>query len=233
MNVSTLTVWKFWTKFIPDPKPDNPLYMRQEDWVEYGPIGARDRTVVQSPVRSVIDKLQPMTNRGNPAIVMAHERAAIIRRAYEAWKAGNEVPLDGTPLAAWNGISPEQAEIFKSNNIRTVQEIALLNDALMGRIPIPNLRQLIVQAQAFVASADQVLAAKQMTELEGKNAALVHEVAEQREQIAALMTSVKQLIARQSELEPVLAEAGEPALARRRRGRPPKQHSVVEPEAAA
>lgn len=190
MTAPMLTVWRFWTKFIPDPQPNDPLHMRGVDWVEYGPVGSKDRSTTEAPVSMILDRLQPMQDRGNPAILMAHERASIISRAYKAWKEGNAVPVDGTPLAAWNGVSPEAAEVLKLSNIRTVEEIAALTDAHMERIRLPHLRELIRQAKAFIDSADQVRFAASLTERERENAALKAELADAKEQGQAQMTAL-------------------------------------------
>jgi hypothetical protein len=73
---------------------------------------------------------------------------------YEAWKQNNEIPAHGTPLAAWAGITPQEAEILKSFSIPTVEELSVVQDSMMARIPLPNIRGKRDMAQRFLASAD-------------------------------------------------------------------------------
>lgn len=147
-----LAVQKFWTEYKQDKK--NPDKMIAIDMVAYGPIGQLDRTINIEKV-SRLSKIMPLQgNEQNPAVAMAHARWDSIRPRYEAWKTGNELPMQGTPLAAWNGVTPEQADILKASNIRTVEEVAELNDATRARIPLPGLQELIGSAKRYVASSD-------------------------------------------------------------------------------
>ena len=95
---------------------------------------------------------------------MAHHRWNVIKPAYEAWKRAEEPPEEGTPLAAWNAVRPEQAEVLKINGIKTVEHVAGLTDAHVQRIPVPNLRELKRQAQMFIDSADQMRFAARLDE---------------------------------------------------------------------
>jgi hypothetical protein len=106
------------------------------------------------------------------------------------------MPLDGTPLAAWNAITPEQAEVFKSRGVRTVEEIAGLTDAHIERIPVMRLRDLVRQAQLFIASADTTRFAHTLARAEQENAALKATVEEQKSQIVDLLAKVNQLAER-------------------------------------
>lgn len=149
-----IAVQKFWTEYKPNKK--DPSKMIATDMVAYGPVGQLDRTINIEKITR-LSKLMPLQgNEQNPAVAMAHARWDAIKPRYEAWKTGNELPIQGTPLAAWNGVTPEQAEILKASNIRTVEEIAELNDATRARIPLPGLQDLIQSAKRYVASSDFV-----------------------------------------------------------------------------
>lgn len=149
-----IAVQKFWTEY--KQNKTNPKEMIGIDMVAYGPVGQLDRTINISKV-STLSKIMPLQgNEQNPAVAMAHARWDAIKPRYDAWKTGNELPIQGTPLAAWNGVTPEQAEILKASNIRTVEEIAELNDATRARIPLPGLQDLIGSAKRYVASSDFV-----------------------------------------------------------------------------
>jgi hypothetical protein len=54
--------------------------------------------------------------------------------AYEAWKKGQEMPLNGTPIKGWGIISPAQQETLIRMHILTVEELANINDEGKKRI---------------------------------------------------------------------------------------------------
>ena len=77
-----------------------------------------------------------------------------LKASYEAWKNNNAIPENGTPLAAWSGVTSDEAAIFRQQGIRTVEDIAALMDSMMGRIPLPGVRAKRDMAQRFLASSD-------------------------------------------------------------------------------
>jgi hypothetical protein len=126
---------------------------------------------------------------------MAHERWSIIDKHYRAWLAGQEAPVDGTPLAAWNALTPEQADVLRANSIKTVEDVAALTDTHIARLPLPNMRELIRQARHFIDAAEQTRFAASLAAKEREIESLKAENAERDAQIAALMQKVDELAA--------------------------------------
>jgi hypothetical protein len=184
---TSLFVKRFCTEFKPDP--NDAAKSAGIDWVEYGPVGSFGRSLTRERVSRLRDCLPP--GQDNPAVAMAHARWDAIRPAYEGWKSGQEMPVSGTPLAAWNALTPEQAEVFKSRGVCTVEEIAQLTDAHIERVPVPRLRDLIRQAQLFVESTDATRFAHSLERKEQEIAALNAQLESQQEQIAALIAKVQ------------------------------------------
>jgi hypothetical protein len=56
------------------------------------------------------------------------------RGAYDAWKEGRELPLNGTPILTWPVLSPTQSKTCIDANIRTVEDLALANEETIGRL---------------------------------------------------------------------------------------------------
>ena len=54
--------------------------------------------------------------------------------AYDRWKKGEEIPLDGTAIKGWAILSPAQQTNLVALNIRTVEDLAVINDEGMRRI---------------------------------------------------------------------------------------------------
>lgn len=217
----TIFIHKFWCTYKPEEKPvivegldgkkkevmESTGKLREVDWVAYSPIGSLQKTVITEAI-SRISCVHPLEGRAssNPAVQAAHARWNQIKPAYDAWKAGKEMPIDGTPLAAWNGISPEQAEVFRMKGVRTVENVASLTDTHRQTMGIPGLHDIIENAKRFLTAQDK---GKVTSALAQKDA----EIAELKAQMAELIEMVKE----------AKAEPDEP----KRRGRPPKEQAAA------
>lgn len=192
MEKLPILIHRFYTVFVND-KDGKPI---ARDMVEFGPIGQAGRTHAVERI-DVISRVQK--NAGaNPAIMMAKATWEFIKPRYEAWKNNQELPAEGTPLAAWNHLTPQQAEILRVNGVRSVEDVSVLTDTHIHRIPIPNLRSIIEAAKKFLDSSD---VNKFAAEMKAKD-----------DTIAALSARVDQMA------EMLAAQSEAP-----KRGRPPKQ----------
>jgi len=54
--------------------------------------------------------------------------------AYSKWKAGQEIPLNGTPIKGWGVISPSQQEMLIRMNILTVEDLSRMTMEGLQRI---------------------------------------------------------------------------------------------------
>lgn len=133
------------------PAPQNPV-----DWVLLGGDGeALERTKTWQRIKDLI----PAQTDGDPQVGSAAFEAQYrwdkIEPAYKAWKAGEEVPVDGTPLAVWPGVNAEQAAHLKRLGIHTVEAVRDATDAIFSALPFPNARQLKALAVKFLEGASQ------------------------------------------------------------------------------
>jgi len=190
MEKLPILIHRFYTVYEDDPK--KPGHMRNRDMVEYGPIGQAGRTHVTERI-DILSRVQKVAGV-NPSIMAARVMWDFIKPRYDAWKTNQDLPETGTPLAAWNHLTQQQAEILRVNGVRSVEDVAQLTDTHFHRIPIPNLRSIVEAAKKFLDSKD---INKFTSEMAAKD-----------EMIAALTARVDQLA------EMV---ANEP----KRRGRPP------------
>jgi hypothetical protein len=209
-----LYIHGFGTEYVPDK--NNPGQMKPRDWVEYAPLGSVQKTMIREWIE-LINCPMPMTGRGdnNPAVSIATLRWEAIRPRYEAWKAGQELPIDGTPLAAWHGIQRQLADILKTHGIRTVEELAQLTDVHKQSLKIMGLGDYIENAKRFLAASDKTTVAASMEKKD-------KEIADLKEQMSEMMEMLKEQRA-----AAVPAALNAPAS---RRGRPPK--SPQPPQAA-
>lgn len=71
------------------------------------------------------------------------------KAAYKAWKSGQELPVDGTPLKGWPMLSPAQLKNLTLMGLRSVEDVAGMNDEGMRRYGIGGL-DLKNKAEAFL-----------------------------------------------------------------------------------
>ena len=121
------------------------------DWVNIGPIGL----TFQNTTWYRIDHIRPRAEKSERDVEGIQQREmerrwAIIEKHYEAWLKGQELPVEGTPLAAWGGISKEVADAFIKAGVRTVEEISHLTEADKSRIPVPNVYEYVRAAKSFL-----------------------------------------------------------------------------------
>lgn len=72
--------------------------------------------------------------------------------AYKAFKEGREAPREGTPLTEWPRINRAQAEELAYFHIKTVEELAGVNDIQLQKLGMGS-RELRTSAQKFLEVA--------------------------------------------------------------------------------
>ncbi len=164
----SLRIVKFETRYVPkEPmKPD--LGVKEVDYVITAPRGMGKYT--ETPQRIIY--VQRMTN-GMWEIVKPH---------YEAWKQGQTIPDFGTPLAAWNGVNHDQADILRAQAIRTVEELAMTPDSMLDKLGM-GMRTARDAAKRWVAAADTRDLATSLAEKDDK----IEELQRQMQELMALM----------------------------------------------
>jgi hypothetical protein len=214
---SNIVIHRFWTKYVDDGKGG----LKAQDWVEYSPRHT-DKLKNESRVDRILNVVD-VPPETNPTVRDAIDRADAIRPHYEAWKLGQEVPETGMPLAAWNGVSTEQAEILRAKSIKTVEDVAGMSDAIMNGIPLPGLVTLKQAAARFLAAADSSRAAAQMAKIEEDRERLRLESEEQRQMLNAMAEKLAAMEDRERRRVIETRDEDEAPVVKRKPGRPPNQ----------
>ena len=120
------------------------------------------------------------------------------KSAYQLWKEGKEVPLEGTSIRNWPLLTPAQVENLTSIKILTVEDLAAANEELMGRIGMGG-RVLKDKAQAWLMTAGSpgAKSAERMAQLEAAN----RQLAETNAQLAEANEMLKRDLKRATEAE--------------------------------
>jgi hypothetical protein len=159
--------------------------LEEIDTVTWSPRGD-EKTKLTDEIRR-ISKVTPIEDCGdNMARIVANKFWERIRVPYEAWKANETIPVDGTPLAAWAGIVKAQGEVLKARGIRTVEELADASDIVLNKIGLANILILRDQAKKFLANSDKARDAAARARVEAENAEL-------REQMADMMKLLSEM----------------------------------------
>jgi hypothetical protein len=203
MDKLPILIHRFYTVYDEHPVTKEP---RARDMVEYGPIGSAGRTHTTERI-DILSRPQRIAG-ANPAVQAAQVLWDFMKPHYEAWKTNQDLPETGTPLAAWNHLTQQQAEILRVNGVRSVEDVSSLTDAHFNRIPIPNLRSIVEASKKFLDSKD----ANKFTA----------EMASKDEQLAAANARIDQM----AEMLAKLMEEKEEAPVKRGPGRPPKAEAA-------
>lgn len=155
------------------------------DWVTWVPLHAPQS--MSNTER--VDRLDPANIKGRDGgedselmgMKQQHMGAiwSEIEPAYMAWKEGREIPLNGTPLAAWPGITPEQAEIFRLAGVRSVEQVRDMSDTVRSKVRLPQVRELQDLARIFLENSGAAAAAE-------REAAKDRQIADMAERMAAM-----------------------------------------------
>ena len=111
-------------------------------------------------------------------------------KQYEAWKNGQELPLNGIPIKGWGVISPAIQETLIHMNIKTVEDAALMNDEAIKRIGMGGL-DVKTKAKTWLAQLnDKGALTMEMSAIVKKNGVLEGSVESLQRQVEQLMAMV-------------------------------------------
>lgn len=153
---------------------------KQVDWVLVAP---RDSSLDKVQTWHRVKDLKPKEVVDQDMADSEHYRALLdrwelISPAYEAWKAGEAMPETGMPLAAWAGVTAEQAELLKKMHILTVEHVAEMSRDDTAKLPWPNSSKLPKLAADFLASKEKSETTAEIDAMREKMAAMEEMLAE-------------------------------------------------------
>jgi hypothetical protein len=170
-----------------DAKGKRIMEMQEVDWVLYAPAHSPINTQNWERIKHIAVSDEMLQGEVTEKLRSMKVRWDQVAPKYQAWKAGHEVPLTGTPLAAWPGVTPEKAEVLRRYTIRTVEEVRDLVESQLERIQLPNMRDLRKAAGIFLQGRGAAEAAERETERDNEIAALKAQLTETNERFAAAM----------------------------------------------
>lgn len=155
------------------------------DVVTYSPRGDIKTRLTREVAR--MSKVLPAEEAGdNLAYIGAAKLWAVVRPQYEFWKQNNALPMSGTPLAAWGGVSKAQGEVLRNAGLRTVQDVAEASDIVIGKTGIANGLMVRDLARKYLENEQGVKASTALASLQEENATL-------KEQMAEMMAMMREM----------------------------------------
>ncbi len=153
---------------------------RAIDWVEVAPIGENfDKVRTWHPVLKLMPPADwDETRRSSPTYIDMAAKWATIGPAYEAWKRGSEIPQDGTPLAAWSGLTVEQAALLRRMGIVTVENVRDMSEGAIAKLPFPGARQLPQLARDYLSGRGDAEKDQMIADMQERMAAMEEMLAE-------------------------------------------------------
>lgn len=153
---------EFWVEYIPQ-KDGSVKEQERVKWTRKGQMGA--------VTEEAVFRLQ----KDNGAIWQA------LKPYYDHWKQGKEAPIDGTPLAAWPGATPQLVKALEGFHIRSVDDLAGLDDGAMAKVQVPGIRGFREKARAYRDACNATAPiAGELDGLRNENANLKRELEELR-----------------------------------------------------
>jgi hypothetical protein len=114
-------------------------------------------------------------------------------QSLKRWEESGEIPIDGTPLATWNGVNPALIKNALELGLRSVEEVAQMTEEAMTAIGM-GARDMKKRAQAYVEGTDANKAAAVITSLQ-------HSVDEEHKARTALEEKLAQVEAKLQEAQ--------------------------------
>ena len=110
--------------------------------------------------------------------------------AYEAWKAGLDIPANGLDVKNWPGVTPAQLRTCQEAGVRTVEDLAAANADTIRKLGMGAV-SLVEKAKGYLDNAETNKAAEEISALRIKIDAMENLVKTQSEQITELQNDLE------------------------------------------
>jgi len=172
-------------QLIAESKAQGRYVARDVDMVTVRQIGATDSVVFKVEQWLEQNRIDVQGGRLDPG------HAAKYEESYKRWKAGQEMPVDGTPIKTWPVISPAQVEVLLRSGIRTVEDLSDLNDEGLRKIGMGAVEMKQKAKAWMLASQDKGKLTQEMATLQKTNEQLQNAVTNLTAKIEAMQQEMK------------------------------------------
>ncbi len=183
--------------------------LKAEEWVDWEKVGVNRPTGVPMRVDRIIAAAKKAKETGDNESEMLAIWAAL-EPYYKNWKEKGEGEIiSGTPLSIWTGITHDVVDALKHFKIRSVEDLSVASDAVLQRVPDPNIMRYRERARKFLATKDIAIAVRDLDDTQAQLKTM-------QEQFAVMQKALADERAARKEAEAELDEAT-PSPARKRK----------------
>lgn len=211
--------------FKVDDKGRRVLEHVEEDWVTFAPSHSPLNAHTTERIRHMKPTPEILAGENGEKTRFMVAKWSQIEPHYDAWKKGNELPLNGTPLSAWPNVNAGMADILKQSGIRTVEEVANLMESQLEKIRLPNMRELRSTAVKFLENKTAAASAERDAARDARVEAL-------EEQLAAAMELLEEKSKQPDEVSELRAQLDERGIKYHHKAGPDTLRALLNEEAA-
>lgn len=84
-----------------------------------------------------------------------HDWAEHFQKKFEAWKKGEEIPVNGTPIKTWPAVSPSTTQAILAAGFLSVEDLAAASESQLAALG-PGAITIRQKAQAWIDQANSV-----------------------------------------------------------------------------
>ena len=158
------------------------MVMRDVDFVIVRQVGSKN-TLEKDAAEWLADLSNLVSNGTYPA-----EWAAHFREKFNAYKAGQSEPELGLSVKQWPSLSKAQVENLLSAGVRTVEDVAAMNESAMQKVGL-GARELKKKAVAYIETRDANKATEMINALRVENETKDERIASLEARLQALESS--------------------------------------------
>lgn len=153
-----------------------------EYWVKYTNRGSPQSMATEERLRHMDpdNMVLPDGADGGEKLAFLNHRWNQIKPAFDAWISGQQLPEYGIPVGAWPALDDAQRKAFISMGIKSIEDIRDLSENTIGKIRLPNVRDLKKLAGLYLEGIGVAASAEREKVRDDKITAL-------EEQLAAAM----------------------------------------------
>ncbi len=145
-----------------------------------------------------VEIIMPGNPYTRPVMRVTDEHRQTWPKQSEAFKAGQEIAIDGTPLEAWAWLRPHRLHELKALGFRTVEHLAGMDDQAITRVGQGG-RDLRHNALAFLDGAARMAAVERLA---AENDAKSSEIADLRLRLQGMEQTLERVVATNNSLAP-------------------------------
>jgi hypothetical protein len=176
---------------------------RDVDFIVIIPHGSEGKTELREIYPDWLAKMKqqlgpvraPGADAGTPFVMESRfprEWLDTIEKGYAAWKKGEELPVEGTPLKQWAVLPPAMLSNLIANHVYTIEQLANASDEAINPVGM-GARLFRNRAQDWLRlnkESEQNKTALEVNRLREDKARMEGQIADMQNQMAALMARI-------------------------------------------